>query len=387
MGILWPHSNTVARTNADRRAAGALAYFFEAGTTTARTTYQDADLTTPHAHPVVADAYGRFPAVFIDFDAYRERVKTAGGTLLWGTDDVPNPAPVAPEDGIEAGSSSLLLTGEVFFKFTNGIRNGAVRANGRSIGNAISGATERANVDCLALFTELYDSMDNTLCPVLSGGLPTTRGANAAADFAANKAITLPDLRGASPFGLDTMGNGPASRFSIAVPGFDALLNPGTAPGSTFGGNFVTLDTGMIPSHTHSFSATTGPNGMHAHTVSGTTSSDNAHSHTGTTSSDGDHAHTPSTGGTAFLIVGAGAAAAPGIGANATTNTNTNTTGAHTHTYTTSTQAAHSHTFSATSSTQSDHTHAVSGTSGSTGGGGAHNNLPRAVLGTWYIKL
>ncbi len=82
MGILWPHSNTVARTNADRRAPGALAYFFEAGTTTPRATYQDADLTTPHAHPVVADAYGRFPAVFVGFGAYRERVKTAGNTTL-----------------------------------------------------------------------------------------------------------------------------------------------------------------------------------------------------------------------------------------------------------------------------------------------------------------
>ena len=155
MGILWPHSNTVARTNADRRAPGALAYFFEAGTMTPRTTYQGADLTTPHAHPVVADAYGRFPAVFLDFGSYRERVKTAGNTQLWDTDKIPNPAPFDEEVGVD--EDALLKVGEVFFKFTNGTRNGAVRANGRSIGNATSGATERANVDCIALFTELYE--------------------------------------------------------------------------------------------------------------------------------------------------------------------------------------------------------------------------------------
>ena len=101
MGILWPHSNTVMRTNADRRAPGALAYFFEAGTTTPRTTYQDADLTAPHTHPVVADAYGRFPAVFIDFGSYRERVKTAGNTQLWDTDDIPNPPPTDPGEGVD----------------------------------------------------------------------------------------------------------------------------------------------------------------------------------------------------------------------------------------------------------------------------------------------
>src|SRR6185295_7196687 len=124
MGILWPHSNTIARTNADRRAPGALAYFFQAGTTTPRTTYHDADLTTPHAHPVVADAYGRFPAVFIDFGPYRERVTTAGNTQLWDTDDIPNPAPTDPGEGVSA--EALLQTGEVFFRFKDGARTGAV---------------------------------------------------------------------------------------------------------------------------------------------------------------------------------------------------------------------------------------------------------------------
>ena len=379
MGILWPHSNTVVRTNADRRAPGALALFFEAGTTTPRTTYQDADLTTPHTHPVVADGYGRFPAVFLDFGSYRERVKTAGNTQLWDTDDIPNPAPTDPGEGVD--EFSLLKTGEVFFKFADGTRTGAVRANGRTIGSATSTptATERANDDTEALFIQLYNAMSDALCPVPGG-----RGANAAADFAAGKTLTLPDLRGSVPRGLDTMGNGPGSRFDASVP---FSVGGATAPGSTAGANHVTLSAAMIPAHTHAFSATTGTAGSHSHTYSGSTSSDNAHSHTGTTDSNGDHAHTPSTGGTAFLVVGAGAAAAPGFGANATTNNFTNTTGAHAHTFATSTQAAHSHTYSVATSTQTDHTHSVSGTSGSTGGGTAHSNTSRSVLGTWYIKL
>ena len=377
MGILWPHSNTAPRTNADRRAPGALAYFFEAGTTTPRTTYQDADLTTPHAHPVVANAYGRFPAVFLGFGAYRERVKTSGNTQLWDTDDIPNPAPFDEEVGVD--EDALMKTGEVFFKFTDGTRTGAVRANGRSIGSATSGATERANADTSALFVELYNALNNTVCPV-SGG----RGANASADFAANKTLTLPDLRGSVPRGLDTMGNSAGSRFDASVP---FSVGNATTPGSTAGANHVTLDGTMIPAHTHNFSATTGAAGAHSHTYSGSTSSDNAHNHTGTADSNGDHAHAPSTGGTSFLVVGTGAVQAPGIGTNATINSSTNTTGAHTHTFTTSTQAAHSHTYSGTTSTQADHTHSVSGTSGSTGGGAAHSNTSRSILGTWYIKL
>lgn len=57
-----------------------------------------------------------------------------------------------------------------------------------SIGNASSGASLRANADCLNLFTVLWDNCANTQCAV-SGG----RGVSAAADWAANKNIQLPN--------------------------------------------------------------------------------------------------------------------------------------------------------------------------------------------------
>ena len=86
---------------------------------------------------------------------------------------------------------------------------GWVRANGRTMGSASSGATERANADTSALFSYLWSNFSNTICPVSTG-----RGANAAADFAANKTITLLDMRGYVPGGLDDMGNSAASRFA-----------------------------------------------------------------------------------------------------------------------------------------------------------------------------
>ena len=79
--------------------------------------------------------------------------------------------------------------------------SGWVIANGQTIGNGSSGGTGRANADTAALFTLLWNSWANAQAAV-SGG----RGANAAADFAANKTIALPDLRGTVIAGLDNMG-------------------------------------------------------------------------------------------------------------------------------------------------------------------------------------
>lgn len=69
--------------------------------------------------------------------------------------------------------------------------------NGGTIGNASSNGTARANADTSDLYTLLWDNYSNTLLPIFtSAGAPTTRGGSAAADFAANKALSLPDMRG-----------------------------------------------------------------------------------------------------------------------------------------------------------------------------------------------
>src|SRR6185295_18945732 len=86
-----------------------------------------------------------------------------------------------------------------------GSLNGFVRANGSTIGSAFSGAIERANADCQALFEYLWNA-DTSL--LVSGG----RGANSLADWNGNKTITLPDMRGRVLAGMDTMGNANASR-------------------------------------------------------------------------------------------------------------------------------------------------------------------------------
>lgn len=370
MGTLWPHSNSVVWDTNGRRAPGAKAYFYQPGTTTPRTTYQDAALTTPHTHPVLADGYGRLAAVFLDFGDYRERVRTAQNTTLWDTDHVPNPAPTDPGEGVPV--DSLLTTGDTWWSPVNATRTGAVRCNGRSIGSGTSGASERANPDTATLYSFLWDNLSNSVCPVAGG-----RGANAAADFAANKPIGLPDLRGSVPGGLDTMGNSAASRFDASVP---FAVGDASTPGSVTGQNHHVLTAAQMAAHTHTFSATTSSDGAHTHT--GTTSSDGAHGHT-ITINDPGHNHTLNNASNVVRDVGGyGFEGASNRFTNATITANgattgitasSNTTGAHTHTFTTSSNGAHTHT--------------ISGTTSSVGSDAAHNNTQRTVLGTWFIKL
>lgn len=71
---------------------------------------------------------------------------------------------------------------------------GWITASGATtIGNVGSGAT-RANVDTLALFTLWWTNFNDALCPILtSAGGASTRGASAAADWAALKRLTVFD--------------------------------------------------------------------------------------------------------------------------------------------------------------------------------------------------
>lgn len=118
---------------------------------------------------------------------------------------------------------------------------GWVLMDGRTIGSAASGATNRANADTEDLFTLLWNSMANAEAPV-SGG----RGASAAADFAANKTITIPDLRGRVVAGLDNMGGSTASRITAGGAGIN-----GTTIGAAGGAQTHQLTTAQMPSHTH----------------------------------------------------------------------------------------------------------------------------------------
>ena len=90
-----------------------------------------------------------------------------------------------------SSSTSALPTGAIMQQLVAGEVLGWVRAERGSIGKGGSAATERADDDTLALYTYLWNGVDDSICPVAGG-----RGSNATADFNAGKVITLPDMRG-----------------------------------------------------------------------------------------------------------------------------------------------------------------------------------------------
>lgn len=270
------------------------------------------------------------------------------------------------ESAAGPSSATETPTGSVALYVATTAPSGWVRANGRTIGNASSGGTERANADTETLFGILWDSHSNTVLAIQdSAGTATTRGASAADDYAANKRLPLPDFRGRAPFGLDDMGNTAASRLGT-------IIASSTTNGASGGTETHTLTSTEMPAHVH-----TGPS--HTHTFSGTTSTESAtHTHSGTTSSNGAHQHTYDRG----AELSGSTASGGGDRLYTNVSTLTGSSGAHTHTITTGTESAnHTHTYSGTTSASG------TGDTGSTGSGSAHSNMPPAWLITFIIKL
>lgn len=196
--------------------------------------------------------------------------------------------------------------------------------NGSTIGNASSNATY---ADPATLFLYVFN-WPNTILPILtSGGVVTTRGANAVADFNANKQLTMPNAKGLGLIGADTMG-GSASSFLSGVP---IQFGNATAPGSVLGENLHTLITAEIPAV--GFSAT-----------SGTESASHTHPYNQTTNNQ------PVGGGYS------GTGNISGVQSGATTGPESVT-----------------------------HTHFVSGNI--SGGNGSHNNVERSMIVYWGQSL
>lgn len=200
--------------------------------------------------------------------------------------------------------------------------------NGRTVGSVASNATGRANADTEALFLRLWADFPVTLQLFDSSGAPVSRGISAAADWAANRAIALPDMRGRSFFGADNMGGASAAgRITVGGSGIS-----GTAIGAAGGLETVQL----------------------------TGNQNGTHSHTGSTSSNGDHFHeiinTPDLGNDlGYWLYGERGVTAPIQPNNITQNA-----GAHTHSFTT----------------------------GNSGLGEAHQNMPPAYVGGgWIVHL
>jgi microcystin-dependent protein len=240
MAVLAPISGMPQFRNG-KLVAGAVAYFYDAGTTTDRTVYEAAG-GGEHTQPVEVTGSGNFPAIYIQgSSAYKIRVEDGDGGLIIEYDDLQGEV-TASSGGGGGGEGTTIPTGFEMPAYTTGVVDGWVRENGRTIGSATSGATERANADTEDLFLHLWDA-DNNLA--VSGG----RGGSAASDWTANKAIALPSARGRVLVGLDDMGNSAAG----ALAGGTFTFGDAITLGSYGGAPTHTLLTAEMPSHTHPY--------------------------------------------------------------------------------------------------------------------------------------
>lgn len=148
------------------------------------------------------------------------------------------------------GSSVVgFTTGDVKLTIKTVADSGWVLMNDGTMGNGSSGGTTRANADTESLFTLLWNNTADADCAVSSG-----RGANAAADFAANKTIALPKALGRA-LGVYGAGSGLTSRAMAKITGVethplitaelaahthpqqaDTILQPAVATASSTGG-------------------------------------------------------------------------------------------------------------------------------------------------------
>ncbi len=223
---------------------GAKIYWIQAGTTsTPQNAYYDTGLVSPLPNPYTLEADARIPFHYLADGQIKVRIVDSNGVTRFEQDNI---LVIGPSSGEGGGGgvdpTTVFQTGDCLWLDIQGTRNGWVRDNGRTIGSASSGATERANADTSALFVYLWTNFSNTICPVSTG-----RGATAAADFAANKTITLPDKRGYVPGGLDDMGNSAASRYT----GVPVVSGDAVTAGSVLGEATHTLTVPEIPSHNH----------------------------------------------------------------------------------------------------------------------------------------
>jgi len=133
---------------------------------------------------------------------------------------------------VAAVQESLVPAGAVQAFARSTAPAGWLAANGNTIGNASSNATHAA-ATYEALFTVLWDNWSNTALPIItSGGAASTRGADAATDFAANKRLPLPNLNG-----IFIRGAGPAQ----------------TIGGNSYEGTFAAKQADAFKSHSHTY--------------------------------------------------------------------------------------------------------------------------------------
>lgn len=136
--------------------------------------------------PRLSDGPGMFAAVLAWAREVVRAVNTNDSSALSQADQIA---------ALQAAIATAGITGEFKWFALTTAPAGWVVGNGNTIGSAASGAT-RANADTQPLFNAWWSAFLDAQLPILtSAGAGSTRGASAAADWAAGKRLTVFDMR------------------------------------------------------------------------------------------------------------------------------------------------------------------------------------------------
>jgi hypothetical protein len=226
--------------------SGGRLYGIQAGSvSTPQNFYQDLALSIAWPNPIILDAGGRIPQLLCADGEIKIRLEDKNGVVQLAADHV---LVIGPSSGGGTGGatidpSTVAQTGDMKFRHATGIHPGVtpgwVRLNGLTIGSVGSSASERANADCEALFKFLWA---DPLVALVGGA----KGANAPADWAANRQLVIPDWRGYALAALDDMGNSAAGRLTNTYWG-----GTPTQLGSTGGSESTAMTAAQMPNHFH----------------------------------------------------------------------------------------------------------------------------------------
>lgn len=125
---------------------GAKLYFYVTGTTTPKDTYSNSGLSVANANPMIADAAGRFGAIFLGSGDYKVILQDADGVQIWSADPVARATPASATttvagivelatqaEGLVGTSTSLVPPVSVV---TDMIQQGFMYATGGGTANA-----------------------------------------------------------------------------------------------------------------------------------------------------------------------------------------------------------------------------------------------------------
>ena len=153
MALLHTSDLNQPSTGAGVPLAGAKLYFYQEGTTTPITVYQDKALSTPHASPVVADASGIFPPIWVNEgtnSTYKTVLTNAADVTIRTVDGIVTPS-VDPTGSLTDPAAA----DTVFAKdATDSTRKEITLQNLWKVINALTAGTAPDKADTLALYDQ-----------------------------------------------------------------------------------------------------------------------------------------------------------------------------------------------------------------------------------------